>query len=130
MNVLDRAVAKITGMFGTQAIIRIVTGQQYDTTTSQNVVTYTDYNVNVIIQDYLRKEDGLGAERNTLIQSGDKQVYVQPPQKIGSLPLPTISPNQDLFVFGGKVYKIVFLKQLNPSMSVNGCVAYELYIRE
>lgn len=132
MNAFDRVVASMMRQHGTLAFISVALGESYDTNTSENTVRYQDYPVNAMFFDYIRKNEGLTSENNTLIQSGDKQVYVQPPQKNASDPysLPHILPNKDFLKLNGRLYKIVALKQLNPSMSNEGCVLYELYIRE
>lgn len=131
MNILDRTVASMMAKFGTTAQIRIAISEAYDPSTSENVVDYHDYPVNAMFFDYIRKTEGLGAENQTLIQSGDKQVYIQPPQKTDfGMALPTISPNKSLLIFGDKIYKIVTLKQHNPSMTNDGCVLFEMYVRE
>lgn len=131
MNVLDRTVANMVARFGTTAYISVAASEVYDPATSKNIVTFQDYLVNVMFFDYIRKTEGVGTENNTLVQTGDKQVYVQPPQKNGSgVPLPSLQPNKDLLKFNGKVYKIVTVKQYNPSQSLDGCILYELYVRE
>jgi hypothetical protein len=131
MNSLDRTVASMMSKFGTTAYISAAISEDYDPTTSENVVTYHDYPVNAMFFDYVRKTEGEGTEHNTLIKTGDKQVYVQPPQKNDEgLPLPHFSPNRDYLKVGVKTYKIITLKQLNPSLTTDGCVLYELYVRE
>jgi hypothetical protein len=114
-----------------QGYVSVAISEAYDPTTSENVVSYQDYAVNILVFDYVRKNEGDSTERNTLVQTGDKQVYVQPPQKTDiGIPLPHLSPNRDFLKVGDKIYKIVTVKQYNPSMSSEGCVVYELYVRE
>lgn len=117
--------------FGTTAQIRIAISEQYEPETSENIVEYHDYPVNAMFFDYLKKNEGLGTDGKTLIQSGDKQVFVQPPQKSDAgIALPTISPNKTFLVLGDKTYKVITVKQHNPSMTNNGCVLIEMYVRE
>jgi hypothetical protein len=114
-----------------QGYISVAIAEEYDTSTSENIVTFQDYAVNILVFDYVRKQEGMGTEKNTLVQTGDKQVYVQPPQKTDvGLPLPHLSPNRDFLKVGDKIYKIITVKQYNPSLSTDGCIMYELYIRE
>jgi hypothetical protein len=131
MNQLDRTVASMMSKFGTPAYISVAINEEYDPATSENTVTYQDYLVNIMVFDYVRKSEGDGTQNNTLIKTGDKQVYVQPPQKteIG-LSLPHLNANRDLLVLADKTYKIVTVKQLNPSMVQENSILYELYIRE
>ncbi len=131
IDLFDSTVADMMNSLGTRATFKIAVSEEYDTTTSTNIVNYREIPVKAMFFDYLDKKYGLGTEGKTLIQSGDKQVYVQPPQKVkGGLPLPHLDPNKDFFVHNGKTYRIVFLKQHNPSMTDAGCVMIELYIRE
>jgi hypothetical protein len=114
-----------------QGYVSVAISETYDPTTSENTVSYQDYAVNILVFDYVRKQEGVGTEKNTLVQTGDKQVYVQPPQKTDTgIPLPHLSPNSDFLKVGDKTYKIVTVKQYNPSMSSDGCIVYELYVRE
>jgi hypothetical protein len=131
MNSLDRTVASMMSKFGTTAYITVAISEEYDPSTSENVVTYQDYLVNIMVFDYVRKNEGEGTQNNTLIKTGDKQVYVQPPQKTeAGIPLPHLSANRDFLKIGDKTYKIVTVKQLNPSLAQENCILYELYIRE
>lgn len=131
MNPLDRTVSSMMSKFGTSAYISVAVSEEYDPATSENTVSYQDYLVNIMVFDYVRKSEGEGTEQNTLIKTGDKQVYVQPPQKTEvGLALPHLNANSDLLKIGNKLYKIVTVKQLNPSLSQDSCVLYELYVRE
>lgn len=126
----DRVVATMMAKFGTVGYIQVATVGAYDPATSQVSVTYKDVPVNIITFDYIRKTEGLGEEKNTLVQSGDKQILVQPTQKAGGAVLPVPKPNKDLFKMNGVSYKIITSKQYNTSMTNDGAVLYELYIRE
>jgi hypothetical protein len=120
--------------YGTQGYISVAISSAYDPDTSENVVTYHDYPVNVLVFDYVRKNEGEGTANNTLVKTGDKQVYVQPPQKNNLDPLPHLDANKDLLKIettdGVATYKIVTVKQYNPSLTSQGCILYELYVRE
>jgi hypothetical protein len=131
MNQLDRTVATMMSRFGTSGFITVSVSEEYDPATSENVVTYQDYPVNIMVFDYVRKNEGEGTQNNTLVQTGDKQVYVQPPQKTEvGIALPHLNANRDFLKIGDKTYKIVTVKQLNPSLAQENCILYELYIRE
>jgi hypothetical protein len=131
MNAFDRTVASMMSKFGTTAYISAAISEVYDPSTSENTVTYQDYLVNIMVFDYVRKTEGEGTEKDTLIKTGDKQVYVQPPQKTEvGLALPHLNANSDMLKIGSKTYKIITVKQLNPALSQDSCVLYELYIRE
>jgi hypothetical protein len=131
MNAFDRTVASMMSKFGTVGAIKVVLSESYDPATSENSVIYKDYPVNIMVFDYVRKSEGEGTQSNTLIKTGDKQVYVQPPQKTDNgLPLPSFSANNSFLKLNGKTYKIITVKQLNPSLTSDGCMLFELYIRE
>lgn len=130
MNQLNRTVAAMMARFGTDASITVAGATEYDVETSQNVVSYRDYPVRAMFFDYIRKTEGEGEENNTLIKSGDKQVYVQPPQQAGQDPLPHLQANKDFITVQGTQYKIITVKQINPSLAVNDCILFELYIRQ
>jgi hypothetical protein len=131
MNAFDRTVANMMSRFGTDAHMIVSVSEVYDTSTSENTVVTHDYLVNAMFFDYVRKNEGEGTQQNTLIRTGDKQVYVQPPQKNDDgLPLPNFSANNTQLKVGNKTYKIITLKQLNPNLSNDGCILYELYVRE
>lgn len=72
--------------------------------------------------DYIRKTEGIGENSNTLVMSGDKQIYVQP-----STALQTIDPVFTKIVLNGYKCKIVTVKNLNPTM--NDSVLFEMYVR-
>lgn len=128
----DRAVSSMMSKYGGAAILHIVEGSTYDPSTSENIETITDYNVNAMFFDYVRKTEGLGSDGNTLVKSGDKQVYIQPLQKSNPSfnPIPLPDPTKDKLTIGNVQYKIVTAKQLNPSNTDDGCVLYELYVRQ
>jgi hypothetical protein len=131
MNSLDRTVASMMSKFGTTAYISVAISEEYDPSTSENTVVYQDYPVNIMVFDYIRKTEGEGTQNNTLIKTGDKQVYVQPPQKTEvGIPLPHLNANKDFLKIGDSIYKIITVKQLNPSLAQDSCILYELYIRE
>jgi hypothetical protein len=126
----DRVVATMMKQFGKVGYIQIVTLGEYDPSTSEVSSESTDVPVNFIAFDYVRKTEGLGEEKNTLVQSGDKQILVQPPQKAGNTAIPIPKPNKDLFKIDGISYKIITAKQHNPNLTDDGAVMFELYIRE
>src|SRR5689334_22608494 len=108
MNSLDRTVASMMSKFGTTAYISVAISEEYDPSTSENTVTFQDYLVNIMVFDYVRKTEGEGTEKDTLIKTGDKQVYVQPPQKTEvGLALPHLNANRDMLKIGSNTYKII-----------------------
>lgn len=131
ISAFDDVVANMMQEYGTTAHIVVTTAEEYSPDTSENETKEVEYRVRAMFFDYIDKMAGKGTERNSLIQSGDKQVYIQPPHKTSAgIPLPHIDTNKDRLKVNGTTYKIVTIKQYNPSMSRAGCVLYEAYIRE
>jgi len=127
----DSMVSDMMQMYGTYAYIDIAVREYFDEDKSENIVVRADYRVKACFFDYLDKMAGTRTEGNTLVQSGDKQVLIQPPHKTETgIPLPHITPGRDRLKINDEVYKIVTVKEYNPSMSRAGCVLYEAYIRK
>lgn len=131
ISAFDEVVATMMAEFGTQAIITTNLEEVYNPDTSENIVTSRKIPVKAIFADYIDKRAGVSNSGNTLIQSGDKQVFVQPPHKAGSeYPLEKLRPTQDYIECGGKKYIVIAVKEYNTSLLQAGCVLYELYVRE
>lgn len=125
LDPIIRTISNMMSRFGGTSTLTVTTSESsydYDTSTSEEVVT--DYPVQSIAFDYIQKKDGIGSgEGNTLIRSGDKQIFIKP---YPSLPLP--NPRTDNVTYKGTVYTIVTVKDYNPSGVQS--VLYELFIRE
>ncbi len=101
----------------------------YDPTTSEYVASTTSYAVRIIPFDYIKKGDGVGTAEGTTIQTGDRQIYLEPLNQTNSdLVMPRLQPNKDRLQVADKLYRIIALKELNPTMSDS--ILYELYVRE
>lgn len=131
IDAFDNLVADMMYSYGTTAYVLVTTKEEYNPDTSENKVEVVPYKVRAIFFDYIDKTAGVGTEKNSLVQTGDKQVFIQPPHKTeAGIPLPHILPNSDKLKIGDKVYKIVVIKEFNTSMSRQGCVLYEAFVRE
>lgn len=131
IDAFDEVVHNMMREFGTTAYVVVVVKEEYNPDTSENVVTTQNYKVKAMFFDYLDKNAGIGTERNTLVQTGDKQVFIQPPHKTeAGIPLPHLEPNKDKLKVGDRLYKIVAVKEYNPSINRSGCVLYEMYVRD
>lgn len=122
-----RMVQNMMSRFGGEArvLIRAENGT-YDASSSEYVVTEQSYIVKAAVFDFTLKNSGIQSEPNSLIQAGDKQVFVQPISD--GLPLPKIKPNRDAIKLGNEVWKITTLKEINPSY--NDPILLELYVRK
>lgn len=101
----------------------------YNPSTGENVVSTVEIPVKAILLDLTLRTNGLGTAPNSLIQAGDKLLYVQPPEKTDSLRSPlVINPASDKIRIGTTEYDIVIMKESNPSGS--NVILYELYLRK
>lgn len=131
IDAFDSVVNDMMQEFGTTAYVAVVTQEAYDPQTSENTVVTTNYKVKAIFFDYIDKSAGAKTEKNTLVQTGDKQVFIQPPHKMDAgVPLPHLQAGKDRLKVADKLYNIVAVKQHNTTLTKNGCVLYELYVRE
>lgn len=94
----------------------------YDPNTSENVVTEKHYTMKAIPFDYLNKFQGVSTQTDTLIKTGDKQVYLKPTPLVVS-----IDPSADRLQIGSVIYKIVTVKEVNPTLT--NPIYYELFVR-
>lgn len=130
MNVddFDGCVRDFMNDFGFVATYLQYTVGAYDPTTGSNTSTTIQTSVNAILLDRLLKNDGLGTQYGSLIQAGDKQLFIQPIQKSNTLASPIIvDPSKDRIQIGTTIYKIVTSKEINTTAANQ--VLIELYIR-
>lgn len=102
----------------------------YNPATSSATIQETSYPCRGIIFDLTLQSNGDQTKPNTLIEMGDKQLFIQPPKDDGwyqENEAEAIYPNKDKIKINGKLYKIVTFKQVNPSLSES--VLWECYIR-
>lgn len=130
LNNFDGVVRRMMQRFPGTAVITIVGDGVYDENTGQYTTTDINYTVNCIVLDYTLQSNGTQTDRGTLIQAGDKQVYVQPTEKSsnGAVLMPKIQPQKDYITIANVKYGIVTFKEFNPSQSNNYLI--ELYIRK
>ena len=108
-------------------LLRVVEGE-YDPATATVPTTTQEIAVQGILMDLTLQSNGLSVKYNTLIEAGDKEIYLRPPHKTHGWPAPyEISPASDKIRVGSVVYKIVTLKELNPTGS--DPVLVSLYLR-
>lgn len=92
-------------------------------TPSTSVVT----TVKVALLDYSTQRAGLSVNDNTLIQIGDKQCYMD--AKVSGVDLAKKpSPAGDTLTVGGVTYRIMNVKEYNPSSGYT--IMYDLLLRK
>lgn len=119
MEPFDRVVRNFFDKYaGTSTLIIENESSAYD---PSNPAAYdnapVEYTVRTMVFDYLPKKDGDTSIRNTVIAEGDKQLFIQPAEKVNGTAFPKIQPNRDRVKVGDKTYKIVTYKEYNPSGS-------------
>lgn len=120
---LIQTVNNLIGQFGGPATLMLSVAPPYDPTTGTAAAQVDNYAVQVIAFDFLQKKDGDGMQGGTLIESGDKMVYMMAADYV-----PRPDPKTTTLLWCGRQYSILTVKEMNPSGSVKVCT--ELFIRE
>ena len=114
LSQFDTVVRDILGLAGGTGTLRVFSTSSY--VDGEVVLTPTDYTVNLAINDFPQANSGEKSKFGTLIQADDKQVMVQPINKADTnATQPNIQANRDLIIINGTEWKILALKEINPS---------------
>lgn len=90
--------------------------------------TSTDYPVNIAINDFPQANSGEKSKFGTLIQADDKEVLAQPLNKADpNVTQPDIQANRDLVIINGVEWKILALKEINPSGT--NTILFDMHLR-
>lgn len=123
---IDPLVQTVTNMmsrFGGPATLTRENGEAtYDPVTSTLTKSNTIYTLRVIAFDYIQKGSGVGNYFGTMVQTGDKQLYIKPASDI---PAPEVD---DIITFEGAKWKVVAVKAHNPSGA--NAFLHEVYMRQ
>lgn len=123
----DECLADMMQDFGGPATVVIKGPQKKDPVTGDLVYTNTEYTVKAILLDIMKTMSGVGSVNGTAIQEGDKVCFIQPPEKAGGAALPKLDPTKDQVIMGNITYKVVTVKETNPS--TDNLVMLEVYLR-
>ena len=130
MDKFARVVTKEMQRYGfDMSVVRQVKGA-YNPSTSSAPITELEIPCRGIMFDLTLQSNGDQTKLGTLIQSGDKQILIQPSFSDGYYydeEVMVLEPNKDYVQVGNKKYKIVTFKQLNPSS--NEAVIWDCYVR-
>jgi len=129
LSSLYRMVYGILVREGTTATLtQLATSGVYDPSTSSYTPTVSVTTpVKVVLLDYSASQNGLSVNENTLIQQGDKQCYMD--AKTNGVDLATKpSPAGDTITVAGQTYRILNVKEYNPSSSYT--IMYDLLLRK
>lgn len=125
----DRVVMEFMNEMGfTATFVHQVSSTPNNTTNTPTVVTESTP-VQAIRMELIRPTEGSGTKTATTIQDGDLTLFVRPTEKTNALASPlSIKPSTDKFIINGVTWKVVTVKEHNPSSS--DCILYEFYIRK
>ncbi len=125
-NEFDYVVAELIREAGGTGTLRVFSTSSY--VDGEVVLTPTDYSVNITINDFPQANSGEKSKFGTLIQSDDKQLMMQPINKADpDATQPNIQANRDLVIINGTEWKILALKEINPS-GVNA-ILFDMHLR-
>lgn len=125
LSSLYRMVRSILSREGTTATLtQLATTGTYNPAASTYVpAASVSTTVKCVLLDYSATQSGQSTYNNTIIQQGDKQAYVD-----GNALATKISPAGDTLTVGSDVWRIVNVKEYNPSNSFS--ILYELTLRK
>ncbi len=122
----DSVVTDMMALAGGTAILRVFTDGSY--LDGEVTRTPVDYSVKLVINDYPQANSGDKSKFGTLIEASDKEVLVQAINKADTTATqPTIHANRDLVIINGTEWKILALKEINPS-GVNA-ILFDMHLR-
>lgn len=115
----------------------------FDCTLVRNTNDYANYDVSTssfdsapqlitiraMLFDYQRQHDGTQVYKDTLIQAGDKQIFIYPPKALDDYTsITNILPENDRIKIGDDLYRVIAFKEINSNM--RDSVLWECYIRK
>lgn len=127
MEDFDRTVLEFVTEYPASATLMKQTEGEYDPTTGTVETFVEEIPIQGIIMDLTLQSNGLSTKYNTLVETGDKEMFLRPPHKTNSLATPVEITPSDKILAGGTEYKVVTQKELNPTG--NDPVLVMLYLR-
>lgn len=129
MNFISQFDAVVTDMMalaGGTAILRIFSDGSYSD--GEIIRTSEDHVIKILINDYPQANVGDKSKFGTLIEASDKEVLIQEMSKADPyVTQPNIQANRDLIIINGTEWKILALKEINPS-GVNA-ILFDMHLR-
>lgn len=126
LSQFDNVVRDMLGMAGGTGILRVFTDGVY--VDGEVTRTSVDYVVEVALNDFPQANSGMKSRFGTLIESDDKELMLRPINKTDpDTTQPVIHANRDLVVINGIEWKILALKEINPS-GVN-TILFDMHLR-
>lgn len=128
MNDFDLTVVEFMNDYGVAATYIKKTQGDYNPATGEAPETTVEIPVKAIQLDLPLTRNGASTIGGTVIQDGDKQVFVQPPQKTEQYALPiVVDVATDKINLNGVLWNIITFKETNPT-GLNQ-ILIELYVR-
>lgn len=119
-----RTVLELMDEFGgTGTFVKVKEGT-YDPNTGTTSAVTVEATVQLIVMDLTLQSNGYSVKYGTLIQAGDKEIYIRPTEQMKLL---GIDPASDSVKVGNVTYKIVSFKEVNPTGT--DPIVYSLYVR-
>jgi hypothetical protein len=123
LDPLIRGVVNMMSRYGGLAMLVVDSGEStYDPETSTTTPNVTEYSIRVLAQDYIQNASGLTSQTGGLVQTGDKQFFIQPEEGT-----PAPRPGTDYIIFEGRKWTAISIKDYNPSGMKS--YLYEVYAR-
>ena len=127
ISTFDGVVSRMMSVYGGAATLKTYSEGEY--IDGENIVQEIPFPVKVLLNEYPQSGAGDKQEFNTLILAGDKQCFMQPVEKSSiNVIAPDVKANRDKLQVGTTEWKILNVKEVNPSGANN--VLYELHIRK
>ena len=128
MEDFDSAIMSFFTEFGFSATYLQAGTATYNPATGENTVAVTEIPVEAIQLDLPLVRNGMSTSTGTLIQDGDKQLFIRPPNKADeNATVLVVNPAADRVRIGSTEWRIVAAKETNPTGSNQ--ILIELYIR-
>ena len=122
----DNVVRDMMGMAGGTGILRVFSDGIY--IDGEVTRTSVDYVVEIAINDFPQANSGEKSRFGTLIESDDKELMLRPINKSDpDATQPNIQANRDVIIINGTEWKILALKEINPS-GVN-TILFDMHLR-
>lgn len=126
VETFDNVVARMMTRYGGNAALRILTEGEY--VDGEVIRSSTDYPVNILLNDFPQANSGEKSKFGTLIEMDDKELFMQPINKSNKDDVqPVVKANRDVIVINNTEWKILALKEINPS-GVN-TILFDMHLR-
>lgn len=125
----DYAVLEFMQDFGTTMQYTKIVAGEYDVETGVVSSTEEVTDVEGIILDLTLQSNGYSTKYGTMVQAGDKEIFVRPPKKAdSSADNLVVDPATDFIVVGDVEWKVVTFKEVNPVGDDNP-ILFSFYVR-